>query len=191
MQKTSADGGRVMYKIIGVIGGMGPAATADLLNKITDVTDAKNDQEHVRVIIDSNINIPDRTEAILHGGADPLPELKASAELLEKAGADMIIIACNTAHYYLPELQESTPLPIISMPAETARLLKEKGVKKAAVLATDGTVKSSIDKFYAPEVFQALKTKMGAADGDLVLLYNDRGKVLCAAQLLPLDLHQP
>ena len=73
-----------MYKTIGVIGGMGPAATADMLLKITKLTDAECDQEHIHVIIDSNINIPDRTEAILHGGEDPVPELKASAELLEK-----------------------------------------------------------------------------------------------------------
>lgn len=133
-----------MYKTIGIIGGMGPAATADLLKKITELTDAKCDQDHVRVIIDSNINIPDRTEAILHGGADPLPELKASAKLLEKAGADMIIMACNTAHYYAPQLSKSSSLPLISMPEETAVLLNNRGIRKAAVLATDGTVKSGV-----------------------------------------------
>ena len=175
-----------MYKIIGVIGGMGPAATADLLNKITDVTDAKNDQEHVRVIIDSNINIPDRTEAILHGGADPLPELKASAELLEKAGADMIIIACNTAHYYLPELQESTPLPIISMPAETARLLKEKGVKKAAVLATDGTVKSGVyQKVLDAEGIEAIYPDAEQQNLLMSLVYDYIKKGIMDASKLP------
>lgn len=133
-----------MYKTIGLIGGMGPAATADMLLKITKLTDAESDQDHVHVIIDSNINIPDRTEAILHGGEDPLPQLKASAELLENAGADMIIIACNTAHYFVPELAKHTSLPIISMPEETARLLKNKGVGKVALLATDGTVKSGV-----------------------------------------------
>ena len=123
---------------------MGPAATADLLIKITEMTDAECDQDHVRVIIDSNINIPDRTEAILHGGPDPLPELISSAKVLEKAGSDFIIIACNTAHYFVPELKKHTSLPIISMPDETARLLKERGVTKAAVLATDGTIQSGI-----------------------------------------------
>ena len=133
-----------MYKTIGLIGGMGPAATADMLLKITKLTDAKRDQDHVHVIIDSNINIPDRTAAILHGGEDPLPQLKASAELLENAGADMLIIACNTAHYYVAELAKHTSLPIISMPEETAHLLKERGIKKAALLATDGTVQSGV-----------------------------------------------
>ena len=133
-----------MYKTLGMIGGMGPAATADLLLKITKLTDAKRDQDHVHVIIDSNINIPDRTAAILHGGEDPLPQLKASAELLENAGADMIIIACNTAHYFVTELAKHTSLPIISMPEETAHLLKSRGIKKAALLATDGTVQSGV-----------------------------------------------
>ena len=133
-----------MYKTIGLIGGMGPAATADMLLKITKLTDAKRDQDHVHVIIDSNINIPDRTDAILHGGEDPLPQLKASANLLENAGADMLIIACNTAHYYVAELTKHTSLPIISMPEETAHLLKERGIKKAALLATDGTVQSGV-----------------------------------------------
>ena len=133
-----------MYKTIGLIGGMGPAATADMLLKITKLTDAKRDQDHVHVIIDSNINIPDRTAAILHGGEDPLPQLKASANLLENAGADMLIIACNTAHYFVAELAKHTSLPIISMPEETAHLLKERGIKKAALLATDGTVQSGV-----------------------------------------------
>lgn len=133
-----------MYKIIGVIGGMGPAATADMLLKITELTDAKSDQEHVHVIIDSNTSIPDRTEAILHGGEDPVPQLKASVELLEKAGADLIIIACNTAHYFVPELKKISSIPIISMPEETVRILKNRGIRKVALLATDGTVKSDV-----------------------------------------------
>ena len=58
-------------KIIGILGGMGPAATADLFTKIINSTDASCDQEHLHVIIDSNTNIPDRTEALIHGGADP------------------------------------------------------------------------------------------------------------------------
>ena len=146
-----------MYKTIGVIGGMGPAATADMLIKITELTDAKSDQEHVHVVIDSNINIPDRTEAILHGGEDPVPQLKASMELLETAGADLVIIACNTAHYFVPELEKSSAVPIISMPEETVRELKDKGIKKAAMLATDGTVKSGVyQKFLDAEGIETI-----------------------------------
>lgn len=133
-----------MYKIIGIIGGMGPAATADLLKKITDMTDAASDQEHIQILIDSNTNIPDRTEAILHGGKDPAPELIASAKRLEAAGADFLIMSCNTAHYFIDRIEEQVRIPFINMPVETARLLRKRGIKKAAVLATDGTIQSGL-----------------------------------------------
>ena len=84
-------------KTIGIIGGMGPLATADLFEKIVGHTKAACDQEHLHVVIDSNTNIPDRTAALLHGGADPLPELTGSARRLEAMGADVLIMPCNTA----------------------------------------------------------------------------------------------
>lgn len=133
-----------MHKTIGIIGGMGPAATADLMKKITDMTDAVCDQEHIHLLIDSNTNIPDRTAAILHGGTDPVPELLASAKRLEAAGADYLIMPCNTAHWFLQTLESKVSVPFLNMPDETARLLSERGVKTAAVLATDGTVQSGL-----------------------------------------------
>jgi aspartate racemase len=123
---------------------MGPAATADLMMKITKMTDARTDQDHIRILVDSNINIPDRTAAILHGGEDPVPEMLSSARLLENAGADMLIIPCNTAHYFIPRMAGEIGIPIIDMHSETAQRLAEKGIRKAAVLATDGTVKSGL-----------------------------------------------
>lgn len=133
-----------MYKTIGIIGGMGPAATADLLKKITDMTDADCDQEHIHILIDSNTRIPDRTAAILHGGEDPVPEMLASARRLESMGADLLIMPCNTAHWFLPVLEKEVDIPFLNMPVETARLLRERGVETAAVLATDGTVQSGL-----------------------------------------------
>lgn len=79
-------------KTIGIIGGMGPLATADLFEKIILHTKAARDQDHLRVLIDSNTNIPDRTAALLHGGDDPTPQLTASAVLLEKMGAQVLIM---------------------------------------------------------------------------------------------------
>jgi aspartate racemase len=133
-----------MYKTIGILGGMGPAATVDLMNKITEMTDAKRDQDHVRILVDSNTNIPDRTDAILHGGEDPVPQMLESARLLEAAGADFLIIPCNTAHYFIPQIKDEINIPILDMHAETARLLADRGIRKAAVLATDGTVQSGL-----------------------------------------------
>ena len=107
-------------KIIGILGGMGPEATIDLFQKIVKLTPAQQDQEHLRIIIDNNPKIPDRTKAILHGGENPLPELIKTAQNLERAGADFIIIACNTAHYYLPEIQKTVNITIFSIMQETA-----------------------------------------------------------------------
>ena len=90
-----------MSRNIGIIGGMGPLATCDLMEKIIDYTDAASDQEHIHVLVDSNTNIPDRTEAILHGGENPVPEMVKSAWKLESMGADILIMPCNTAHYLL------------------------------------------------------------------------------------------
>ena len=80
-----------MTKTVGIIGGMGPAATCDLMEKIIALTRASRDQEHLHVIADVNTAIPDRTEAILHGGPDPAPEMVKSARRLESAGADFIV----------------------------------------------------------------------------------------------------
>lgn len=131
-------------KTIGIIGGMGPLATADLFEKIVGHTKAACDQEHLHVVIDSNTNIPDRTAALLHGGADPLPELTGSARRLEAMGADVLIMPCNTAHNYYDGISAAVSVPVLHMVRLTAQALVERGVKKAGLLATDGTVRTGI-----------------------------------------------
>lgn len=133
-----------MSKSIGIIGGMGPLATADLYLKIVQNTDAVRDSEHPHVIIDSNTSVPDRTAAILSGGISPLPELTASAKRLRDAGADFLIMSCNTAHYFLKDLRQCMDIPIVSTLELTARILAERGIKKAGLLATDGVIRSGI-----------------------------------------------
>ena len=142
-----------MPKTIGIMGGMGPAATVDLMSRIISMTDASSDQEHIPMIVDNDTRIPDRTEAILGRGESPAPEMLASAKRLEAAGADFIIIACNTAHYFLPRLQSETDIPILDMPAITAKRCAELlPGKTAAILATTGTLDVGIyDKALARE----------------------------------------
>lgn len=133
-------------KIIGILGGMGPEATADLYLRIIRATPAKRDQDHPRVIIYSNSKVPDRTPAILGTGPSPMPELIRAGKRLEEAGADFIVIPCNTAHYFLGELRKELRVPILDMiklSAERARRSFPK-VKRAGLLATDGTVKSGL-----------------------------------------------
>jgi len=133
-------------KIIGILGGMGPEATIDLFYKIIKFTPAEKDQDHLRIIIDNNPKIPDRTAAILGKGEDPLPALRETAKNLEKAGADFIIIPCNTAHYFLPLIQESVKIPILNMIEEAAKETQQRipQIQKVGLLASVGTYKTEI-----------------------------------------------
>ena len=111
-------------KTIGILGGMGPLATADLFQKITLLTEAETDRDHIRVYIDSNANIPDRTAAILSNGPDPVPEMASALRNLEACGADCVIMPCNTAHYFLPRLQAMTEIPFLSILTAAAETCK-------------------------------------------------------------------
>ncbi|MBQ9392839.1 MAG: aspartate/glutamate racemase family protein [Oscillospiraceae bacterium] len=134
-----------MKKAIGILGGMGPLATADLFRKIVDVTAAERDGDHVRVYIDSDGAIPDRTAAILSGGEDPVEEMASALRHLELCGADCIVMPCNTAHYFLPRLQQRTRVPILNMLSITARRCAEGYPgQRAAVLATRGTLATGL-----------------------------------------------
>ena len=133
-------------KVIGILGGMGPEATVDLFRRIIQATPAEKDQDHIRVIIDSNAKIPDRTAAIIGEGISPLPEIVKTAKNLERAGADFIVIPCNTAHYYFEELKKSVGIPILNMVDLTAQTIRKRfpNVKKAGVIGTTGTVMAGI-----------------------------------------------
>ncbi len=133
-----------MKKIIGIIGGMGPAATADLYHRIIEATDAKTDAEHLHVIMDGNVNIPDRTAAILRGGEDPTAELVKSASRLEQAGAELLIMACNTSHYFYDRITSQVSAPFLHMPREAAKEAKRRGLRTVALLATDGTCEAGV-----------------------------------------------
>ncbi|MBQ6389616.1 MAG: amino acid racemase [Mogibacterium sp.] len=133
-----------MLKTIGIIGGMGPAATVDLMDKIISMTEASCDQDHIPMLVDLNTRITDRTAAILHGGESPLPEMLRSARRLEAGGADFLIMPCNTAHYFRPYIQKEIGIPLVSMLEESAKFLSKAGVDKVAVLGTDGVVQSGI-----------------------------------------------
>ena len=134
-----------MKKTIGILGGMGPLATADLYRMIVESTRADCDNDHIRVYIDSNAAIPDRTAAILRGGTDPVPEMLSALRNLEQCGADCVIRPCTTAHYCLPRLQAESALPILDMPAiAAARCAELFPGKRACILATKGTLESGV-----------------------------------------------
>lgn len=131
---------------IGILGGMGPLATVDLYRKIIELTPATCDQDHLHVIIDADPRIPDRTAALLGNGPDPTPWLIASAQRLEAAGADFLIIPCNTAHAFLAAVQQLISIPIISMIEETAEQVSRlvPAGSLVGILATAGTIASRL-----------------------------------------------
>ncbi|MFS0820293.1 aspartate/glutamate racemase family protein [Bacillus sp. 1P02SD] len=133
-----------MTKTLGIIGGMGPLATVDLMTKIIRLTPAQVDQGHIHMIVDNYPQIPDRTSAIVGKGPSPLPFMIESAKRLETAGADWIAIACNTAHFYVDDIQASVKIPLMNMPKETVRFIEKIGFKTMALLATDGTMATNL-----------------------------------------------
>ena len=98
---------------------------------------------HLRHLYEK-LDVSDRTAAILKGGADPMPELIRSARRLEAAGADFLCMSCNTAHYFHERLSKEVSIPILNMPAESARELKRRGIRKVGLLATDGTIRTGV-----------------------------------------------
>lgn len=131
-------------KVIGVLGGMGPEATLDFFGKIIHNTPATKDQDHLRLIIDNNPQIPDRTEAILGRGESPVPMMVESGLSLAQAGADFIVIPCISAHFFIDELRSKLGLPILSAFEEIPDLIKREfsHIKVVGLLATNGTIQS-------------------------------------------------
>lgn len=105
----------VRPRLLGVLGGMGPRATTDFLNKVQDLTRASRDQDHVPVLAYFAPQIPDRASAILEGGRSPLPDMLRAARTLEAAGAQALVVPCNTAHYWLADIQGAVATPVLSM----------------------------------------------------------------------------
>jgi aspartate racemase len=139
-----------MPKIVGIIGGMGPESTIALMRKVVALTPAQREQEHIRMLVDNRPEIPDRTEFILGNGPSPLPFLQDSARLLSKAGADMIAIACNTAHFFIEKIREVVDVPVPDMLQLLANELKERYPPGAplGLLATSGSLRIGLFEKY-------------------------------------------
>ncbi len=154
-------------KTLGIIGGMGPMATAYLLQLIIEMTDAKTDQEHLDVIVFDRPSVPDRTAYILDNkNPSPLPSLLATARTLEGLGAGCLCAPCVTSHYFYKELSEGVSVPFVNMLAETAAELHKYGKKKVGILATTGTVRTGL--------FQAALKGLGLS----AVLPSEKGQAL-------------
>ncbi len=130
--------------LLGVLGGMGPLAAADFLTKLVAETPATRDQDHIPYVAWGVPQIPERPAAILHGGASPLPQMLRGIAALKQAGATVVAIACNTAHYWHDDLVREGGLPILHIADAVCDLLAERGITagRVGLLGTDGAVKA-------------------------------------------------
>lgn len=127
-------------RLLGVLGGMGPLATVDFLQKLIEETPAQRDQDHVPVVVYSVPQIPDRPPAIVGQGASPLPAMLAGAHTLKRAGAQVLAIACNTAHYWYDDLVREGGMPILHIADAACAAFDGEPIRRVGLLATDGTI---------------------------------------------------
>lgn len=135
-----------MTLTIGVLGGMGPEASADFYRRITVRTLAERDQDHLHVIVDSDPSVPDRTAFLQGAGPDPVPALESMARRLVTAGAGLLVMACNTAHAFHEEVARSVDVPLVNWVVEAAGAVaaRHAGGGRIGVLATTGTLGSGL-----------------------------------------------
>lgn len=129
-------------KTLGIIGGMGPMATAYFYRRIIEMTDATCDQEHITAYISSNPCIPPRTDFILQkeGAKDPRPIIIDEGRKLAASGAQVIAVPCITSHTFYDEISSALTVPIINAVTETAKYLKLRGIERVGIMAADGTI---------------------------------------------------
>jgi aspartate racemase len=104
-----------MSKVVGILGGMGPMSTVDLMRMVTERTPVRSEREHLRVLVDSRPQIPDRPAALLGTGESPVPMMQESARMLEEWGAELIAIPCNTAHGFLEDVRAAVDVEVLDM----------------------------------------------------------------------------
>lgn len=159
---------------MGVIGGLGPMATAYYLELVIRMTDVQRDQDHPQIIIMDIPSIPDRTAFILgRSDEDPLPQMVELGQQMKALGATVIATPCVTAHYFHEELQARIGLPVIHVIRRTAELLRSSGIQRVGLMATDGTVRSGIFQRQVEE--QGMELVLPSPDaqkGVMTLIYD-------------------
>jgi aspartate racemase len=135
-----------MNPALGILGGMGPLATVDFMQKVIERTPAATDQDHIPMIVASIPQVPDRTAAILGRGESPVPAMLEGIHLLNRAGVDLIAIPCNTAHYWFDDLVGESRAPILHIADAACTVLEQRarGVHTVGFMGTSGAVAAGI-----------------------------------------------
>ncbi len=128
--------------MVGVLGGLGPEATVDFMARVLALTPAESDQDHIHLLVDQNPNVPNRQDALLRDGEDPLPEIVAMAKRLEEAGCDLLVMPCNTAHAWEDDIVAATAVPFLSIVDATVAVIPE-GISKVGLMTTPAGLESA------------------------------------------------
>jgi len=164
-------------KSVGVIGGMGPEATVDLMRRVIKATPAHDDSDHIRMIVDNNPTVPSRIKAVIEGiGESPAPILVQMGSKLEAYGADFLVIPCNTAHYYLNDIRSAVSIPVIDMIELTvdAVLRENPALKTLGLLASQAVLQTGL-----------YRKRFGERDVDLVYPQDElQGKLMNAIRTI-------
>ena len=129
--------------VLGILGGLGPAASSYLYQMLIDHTPAVRDQDHIDLVLSSRASTPDRTAFILgESDEDPFTVMEQDGESLVAYGATVLAIPCNTAHYFYDRLAAALPVPVLNMPRLTVAEARAEGCRKLGILATDGTLQA-------------------------------------------------
>jgi aspartate racemase len=165
-------------KTIGILGGMGPEATAYFFSLIIKHTQAGKDQDHIPIIIYNNPKIPPRTDALLHEGPSPLPLLRQGIRLLERAGADFTVIPCITAHAFFSQLAAKEKIHLLDILEETLAYVRKKipGLGRAGLIASTGSVKSEIfDRTFSRAGIKIIKPSAGEQEKIMEAIFGKKG----------------
>ncbi|MCH8621183.1 amino acid racemase [Undibacterium sp. TS12] len=165
------------YKI-GIVGGVGPAATVDFMNKIVRHTAAERDQDHIKIVVEHNPNIPDRTASLTGNGTDPTIALYSACKKLEESDASIIAIPCNTAHAFVERIQSHLQIPIVNMLNETVDYIVRHYSDRTTIglLATSGTISSRVyHEAVAGTAFQMITPEPACQQKVMDAIYGEHG----------------
>lgn len=133
-----------MPKTAGVLGGLGPESTVDFMARVLAATAAGTDQDHIRMLVDHNPGVPNRHDAIAGRSASVGPQLAAMASGLERAGADFLVMVCNTAHAWTGDIRAAVDIPFISIIEVTVEALAGSGADRVGVMAAEGCLQAGL-----------------------------------------------
>ncbi len=165
------------HKVIGILGGMGPRATIDIYQQILDHTPAEIEQDHLSTLIYSNPKIPNRNHAFLTGdNAQIIDYLQQTAVALQRGGADVVVIPCNTAHIYYDEICQAVDIPVLHMIGQTAtHIFKHCDYSRGVgLLSTGATFDSGLyQQFFDAQNVQMLRPESAQTEQIMALIFNN------------------